>query len=91
MAAARPTYETKVFDQSMWNTDGSDIVTDRCGHKHRTISGAVRCHANLTRRNADGTMSARWYHAIVGRTDDKTMTREERIERDWQFELLERQ
>lgn len=87
---AKPTYETKVYDPNSWNPDGSGIVIARCGHKHRTISGAVRCHANLTRRNADGTMSARWYHATIGRTDDSMMSRKDRDEIGRQFDRLER-
>jgi len=50
-----------------------------CGHKHRTITGAARCFASLTRRTDQGRAAA-WYHAVVRHTDESELTPDESVE-----------
>jgi hypothetical protein len=74
-------YEVVVTDPNSWNPDGSRIIMHRCPHKHRTISGAVRCRENLIAYNTKtGTWSAKWHGATIMHTDGTHLSIEEREE-----------
>ena len=59
---------------STWLRDGSVVIEARCGHQHRTLTGAHRCLHDLTRTNSDGTTSARWYRAHVRNADGTVLS-----------------
>jgi hypothetical protein len=41
-----------------------------CGHKHRTVKGAVRCAEKHRNANGDDTVPANWWRYAVLDSDD---------------------
>jgi hypothetical protein len=76
-------YQVQVHDANSWHGDGSPVLTADCGHAHRTLTGAARCHARLTRANADGTYAARWWRAQVYHVDRTGLSGDERADLDY--------
>lgn len=68
-----PRYQVQVHSANSWHADGSPVIERRCDHSHRTLSGAARCCAKLTRnlsgRNQSPTYDARWWRADVYHRD----------------------
>lgn len=82
-------YTVAVKSPNSWNMDGSPIIEYDCGHKHRTLSGAVKCRNNLISYNKNtGMWSAKWNRAEVISFDHTSLTEEERsIIEDIELEL----
>ena len=53
--------------------DGRYTIRD-CGHKHTTLTGAVRCHNNLTRAMGDGMYDANWWRCRILHADETGLT-----------------
>ena len=62
-------FSVMTISKNSWNTDGTPIIENECGHKHRTISGAYKCLRNLTKSDSSGMSSAKWYHAKIRHFD----------------------
>ena len=61
----KTTFRVVVRDHNSWFEDGTHCLLRECGHKHRTLSGAARCHSALTKKLPDGSYGADWHHALV--------------------------
>ena len=71
-------YQVTAFARNTWSQDSDGtchrVIERDCGHKHRTLAGACRCHQSLTRHLADGLYSADWYHAEITYTGGERLT-----------------
>lgn len=71
----KQTYSVQVHDPNAWFEDGSPVITENCGHKHRTITGALRCMHKLYAYDPKTRMhSARWHRSAVYHSDGSEMT-----------------
>ena len=69
-------YSVVVRDSNCWDAKtGIHPVLRDCGHEHRTIASAARCHGKLTKVHGQwgngGWTSAEWHHAVVEDSDGK--------------------
>jgi hypothetical protein len=59
---------------------GNQVIVRTCGHQHRTLSGAERCHRDLTKRQPGGVYRADFWGAEVLHADGSRLTRDESYE-----------
>jgi len=78
------TYTVAKTEINSWHADGSPIIVDTCGHKHRSLAAANRCCDKLMGNG--NSRSAYWMHAHIRHSDWSPLTREEAEELD-QIEL----
>jgi hypothetical protein len=55
------TYSIAILETNSWHPDGRPVIRRECNHKHRTMSGAVRCRNQLAETYRDGTHNE-WAH-----------------------------
>lgn len=67
-------YVVMVLSNTSRHEDGSPLIERTCGHKHHTLTGAARCHRELTKWREDGTYRADFYNAVVRREDGSALT-----------------
>ena len=68
------TYSVVVRDANSWDAKtGIHCLLRDCGHNHRSLAAAARCHAKLTKVTGQwgngGTTSAAWFNAVVEASD----------------------
>lgn len=74
----KQTYSVQVHDPNSWFEDGSPVITEDCGHKHRTIAGAAKCMRRLYAYDPKTqTHSARWHRCDVYHSDGTELTFDE--------------
>jgi len=54
-------------------SDNGRYTIRDCGHKHTTLSGAVRCMNTLAGRTPDG-IAAEWWRAEIMHIDESPLT-----------------
>lgn len=83
-------YIVAIINNNCWNSDGSAIIKQDCGHIHRTISGAIRCLNKLSRYWSDGTHNE-WAHFgdVYDITSGSPIKTEEIEDAVYEYELKE--
>lgn len=74
---ATTTYSIIVVSNNSRHGDGSPVIERDCGHRHRTLAGAERCHRQLTKRQPDGMYRADFYRSEIRRADGTRLTEDE--------------
>jgi len=69
-----------------YHYDGNGVLAVYdCGHKHRTLSDAVRCYRALTKTYPCGTRPAKWAHAEIRHIDGAPLSP---VENERRVELI---
>lgn len=82
-------YTVTKIEENCWNADGSPIIICDCGHKHRTLTAAIKCRSKLLDYNRHTqTWSAKWHNARIFR-DGKQVPSHEITEAEYQLHKTE--